>query len=126
MGKGIEKSAYTLAGTEKKRKQDEKKIETFLSQGHSNGIMPLPTLKKIIPLMAADLQDLQLVPVDIIGIPESLGAVEYVRVTSLDSPFREMVSWAYLQIVGRPGLPNRNFREWKKKNLEEYKEERGT
>ena len=116
MGKGIEKSAYTLAGTEKKRKQDEKKIGTFLSQGHSNGIMPLPTLKKIIPLMAADLRDLQLVPVDVIGIPESPGAVEYVRVTSLDSPFREMVSWAYLQIVGRPGLPNRNFREWKKKS----------
>ncbi len=118
MVEGIEKSTYMLAGTKKKRKSDEKKMETLLSQGHSNGIIPLPILKNLIPLMAANLRDLELIPADEIGTPDLVGTAKYVRVASLDSPFREMVSWAYLQIAGRPGLPNRNFDKWIKEILE--------
>ena len=122
MVEGIGKTTYTLAGTEKKRKSDEKKMETLLSQGHLNGIIPLPTLKGLIPLMAANLRDLQLIPAETIAASDSMNTekYEYVRVASLDSPFREMVSWAYLQIAGRPGLPNRNFDEWIKEILEKY------
>lgn len=126
MGEGLKKSTYTLSGTEKKRESDEKKLKTLLSQGHSNGIIPVPILKDVIPLMAADLRDLQLIPVDTIGNPDSMGTVEYEIVASLDSPFREMVSWAYLQVAGRPGLPDRDFGKWIEKILEEYETERET
>ncbi len=121
---GIKKSAYTLAGTEKKRESDEKKMKTLLSQGHSNAIIPLPILQDLIPLMAADLRDLELIPVDKIGISDSSGMVEYIRVASLDSPFREMVAWAYIQIAGRPGLPNRNFDKWIEEILKEHAQDK--
>lgn len=126
MGEGLEKSAYALSGTEKKRKSDEKKLKTLLSQGHSNGIIPVPILKGVIPLMAADLRDLQLISVDAIGNPDSTGTVEYEIVASLDSPFREMVSWTYLQIAGRPGLPDRDFGKWIEEILQEYETGRET
>ena len=38
--------------------------------------------------------------------------VDYVRVASVDSPFREMVAWAYMQVAARPGLPERNWDAW--------------
>ena len=132
MKEGIKKSAIDLAQTKKKeaagdkkkkKERNEKKIGTLLSQGHSNGIIPLPPLKNIIPSMAANLRDLQLIQADVIGDSELADTVEYVRVASLDSPFREMVSWAYLQIAGRPGLPNRNFDKWIEEILEECLEE---
>ena len=128
MKKGIGKSISNLVKVPKnseQKKGNEKKIKNLLSQGHSNGIIPLPALKDKIPSMAADLRDLQLIPVEKIGTQESPGVVEYVSVASLDSPFREMVSWAYLQIAGRPGLPDRDFREWIKEILEECEEGRG-
>lgn len=56
--------------------------------------------------MAANLRKLELIAVDEI--------VDYERIASLDSPFREMVSWAYMQIAGRPGLPERDFDAWYK------------
>ena len=123
MKKGIEKSAINLVKTPTKKKEREnnkKKMENLLSQGHLNGIIPLPTLKDLIPLMAANLRDLELVPADEIGTSDSPDTVEYIRVASLDSPFREIVSWAYIQIAGRPGLPNRDFDKWIEEVLEKY------
>lgn len=121
MGERIEKSVSNfvkIPQNSRQKKDNERKIKDLLSQGHSSGIIPLPTLKDKIPSMAADLRDLRLIPIDKIGTPKSLGMVEYVRVASLDSPFREMVSWAYLQIAGHPELPDRDFREWIKEILE--------
>lgn len=129
MEKGIKRSGTNLV---KKPKDDthtqnnQEKIKKFLSQGHSNGIIPLPTLKDKIPSMAADLRDLRLIPVDKIETPKSTGSVEYERVASLDSPFREMVSWAYLQIACRPGLPDRDLGRWTEELLEEYETRRET
>ena len=34
------------------------------------------------------------------------------RVASTDSPFREMVVWAYLRVAGRPGLPDIDVEAW--------------
>ena len=129
MKEGIEKSAIDLAQTPKNRKEKDKnmeKVKKLLSQGHSNGIIPLPTLKNIIPLMAANLRDLELIPADEIGTSDSPGTVEYIRVASLDSPFREIVSWAYIQITGRPGLPNRDFDKWIEEVLEKYTQQAET
>ena len=125
MKEGVKKSAFTLSGDKKKKDSNEKKTKTFLSQAHSNGIIPLPTLKNLIPLMAANLRDLELVPADTIGASDSTNTekYEYVRVASLDSPFREMVSWAYIQIAGRPGLPNRDLDKWIEEILEEHSQQ---
>ena len=101
------------AGLSKNTKWDKIK-KSFLSQGYSNGIVLLPKLTDLIPLMAANLRALDLVPVKEI-------AKNYERVASLDSPFREMVSWAYMQIAGRPGLPERNLDEWAKEISEALK-----
>lgn len=101
------------------KKKNKSRIDSFLSQGHSNGIIPLPALKGRIPLMAANLRNLKLVPADTVmppGLPE---AAKYVRIASLDSPFREMVSWAYLQIAGRVGLPSRDIDGWIEEIFEE-------
>lgn len=95
------KQAFRVKEVNKKIKQ---KIRRFLSGGYSEGIIPLPELKGLIPSMAANLRELELVAVDEIA--------NYERIASLDSPFREMVSWAYMQIAGRPGLPERDFDAW--------------
>jgi CTP synthase len=57
--------------------------------------------------MAANLKDLALIPISDIG-PEH----EFTTIASVDSPFREQVAWAYLQITGRPGLPERDTSTW--------------
>jgi hypothetical protein len=81
---------------------------TILNQGYYQKIIPLPRLQGRIPTMAVDLRALDLIPIGQIGLQET----EYVRVASLDSPFRELVSWAYLQIACRPALPDRDGESW--------------
>jgi len=82
--------------------------KTILTQGFYQGIIPLPRLEGRIPMMAADLRKLGFTPMEKIG----LSGTEYLRVVSIDSPFRELVSWAYLQIGCRPGLPDRDCDSW--------------
>ena len=80
---------------------------TILNPGYYHPIIPLPALGKDIPVMAANLRDLELIPMG--GITdESL----FSRIASVDSPFREMVAWAYMQTAGRPGLPDRDTSSW--------------
>ncbi len=76
----------------------------LLSQGYSGAIVAVPSLSGKIPTMVADLRSL-----DLIAISNIADEVEYERVASIDSPFREALSWAYLQISSRPGLPDRNL-----------------
>ena len=80
---------------------------TMLSQGYHIPVIPFPELNGIVPTMATNLRDLELIPLKSIG-----DAKKYRRVASVDSPFREMIAWAYLQTAGRPALPNRNLKEW--------------
>ena len=110
------KNAINLGENITRKHKD--RIKSFLSHGHSNGIIPLPPLKDRIPLIAANLRDLQLIPADEIETSNSPATVKYARIASLDSPFREMVSWAYLEIAGRPGLPDRDLDEWIEEILE--------
>ena len=87
----------------------ERVISTVLSPGHFESIIPFPALQGHIPTMAANLRDLELIPLDDIGIKDG----RYRRVGSLDSPFRELVSWAYMRVSGRPGLPDRDLESWR-------------
>ena len=82
--------------------------KTILTQGYYQGIVPLPRLEGRIPTLAADLRKLALIPIASIGSAQT----EYLRIASIDSPFRELVSWAYLHIACRPGLPDRDCDSW--------------
>ena len=97
--------AETLsAGTRKLRDR----LPALLNQGHFDMTLPFPELAGHIPTMIADLRDLELV--DIGDIVDDGGTYE--RVASLDSPFRELVSWAYMRAAARPGLPDRDTKSW--------------
>jgi len=78
-----------------------------LSQGFYQSLIIVPALTGAIPPMAANLKDLQLIPMGDIGSGKA-----YERVASVDSPFKETVAWAYLQIACRPGLPERDLDAW--------------
>jgi hypothetical protein len=86
-----------------------------LSQGYFETILPLPALKDLIPHMAANLKDLAVVPFQ--EIKERFDVV-----ASVDSPFRELVAWAYMQVACRPGLPDRDFKQWGERIIEHLKE----
>lgn len=84
------------------------RIQThLLNAGHKDGILPLPALAGHVPDMMADLKRLEVVPLVEIGADK-----KYVRVASIDSPFRELVSWAYQGTACRPGLPVRALKSW--------------
>lgn len=82
------------------------KLPTLLTTDQTGGYRFLPRFGSFIPTMAADMRDLELIPLSEIGTLES--EAKFVRLASIDSPFREQISWAYVQIAGRPGLPDRD------------------
>lgn len=86
-------------------------LSRLLSEPHQGGFIPLPGYGEIIPGMAASLRDLELIPVGDIDAGQETGKA-YKRVASVDSPFREFITWAYLQIIGRPGMPVRDLDHW--------------
>jgi len=86
----------------------EKLNKLVLSQGYYMEYVPMPKLTNKIPLMWVDLKKLNLIPIENIG-PEK----DYIRIASLDNPFRNFISWAYLQSACRPGLPDRDFISWR-------------
>ena len=58
--------------------------------------------------MALDLRDLELIPASDVGKDTDTGK-KYERIASVDSPFREYIAWAFLQIGCRPGIPPRDM-----------------
>lgn len=94
-----------------------KRIPPFLRQGFYQNILPLPGFPERWPELAADFRELALVDFNSIGHGDMNTDGEYVRIASLDSPFRELVSWAYIQYAARPGLPTRDAVEWANKIL---------
>ncbi len=101
---GLDKT--NLKGLPAKKLKDRLKGQ-FLSLGHLNGIIPLPKYFDKIPSMAADVRKLRLIPMQDLRNKE-----EYDHVASIDSPFRELISWAYMQTSCRPGLPERDYDAW--------------
>ena len=79
----------------------------LLTAGYRDGMLPLPALKGRIPSMMADLKKLELLPRGDIGIEKA-----YERIASIDSPFRELIAWAYLTVACRPAVPVRDFDAW--------------
>lgn len=93
---------------------------TMLNPGYLHPIIPLPALGTDIPAMTANLRDLELIPMDQIGDKST-----YRAVASVDSPFREMVAWAYMQTAGRPGLPDRDTSSWAQEIISAMQESKG-
>ena len=102
MQKGLE--LINLSGKSSKLGNSLRRV---LSQGYSQVIIPFPRLEKKIPTMAANLRELELIPIQNVGVDKT-----FIRVASVDSPFRELVAWAYIQTAGRPSLPDRDFASW--------------
>ncbi|MDE0133113.1 MAG: hypothetical protein OXQ32_12760 [bacterium] len=93
-------------------------IRTVLSRGYFESIVPFPALQGRIPTMVAHLRDLDTIPLDDIGQREE----PFLRVASLDSPFRELVSWAHVIVSGRPGIPERDLQSWRDQIVVAYEE----
>ena len=91
-----------------------KDLPKLLSNTGSERFIPLPGLKGVLPNMACDFKNLEMIVFENIGENK-----EYIRVASIDSPFREAIIWAYMQINCRPGLPDRNFDLWTQQIWEE-------
>lgn len=87
------------------------KLPRLLTEPHFAGYVPLPEFASVVPCMAADLRALELIAITDIDSGPS-GEKMYKRIASVDSPFREQIVWAYLQISGRPGVPDRDLEKW--------------
>ena len=91
--------------------EDKLSKHPIFTQGYSGPIVLLPDLHGRIPVMAANLRSLELIPIEEVILGEDS---TFCIVASIDSPFRELVSWAYLQISCRPGLPDRDIDSWRR------------
>ena len=80
--------------------------KTLCGDGHTDMIV-LPKLHGAWPTMVLDLKRLELMERAKVGLSDIAGAAdEFVRVASMDSPFRERVAWRFVATCGRPGLPD--------------------
>lgn len=109
MRDALEKAGFPTIG-KKAETLDVQRVGRMVGRGYEGGVLFLPGLPGRIPPMGANLRDLDLLAFDEIGEQDS--DAQHIRVASVDSPFRELVSWAYLQNAGRLGLPSRDRKKW--------------
>lgn len=83
------------------------RLSKSFNDAHSSGYIFLPGYKSVLPSMTACLRELELIPITEIASPMQPNG-KFARVVSIDSPFREQIAWAYLQIAARPGMPERD------------------
>ena len=101
----------------KGKKSQRRRLSDMVREGIAGPYVPIPRFRDHVPLMVANLKRLELIPWD--RIQEHTSATEldngqeaFQRIASTDSPFREMVVWAYLRITGRPGVPEIDVDGW--------------
>jgi CTP synthase len=106
--KDVQRLLQDISPADRKNQEEcKKRLRLILTQGHGHSCLPVPALPGKFPPMAADFRDLKLIELADIGDDR-----EYVRVASVDNPFRELVAWAYVLNAARPGLPDRDFDSW--------------
>ena len=98
--------------------KSESKKKDALRTGKENEFA-LPALEDVLPNMIVDMKRLGTVNINRIAVDmKSFGAekerYEYVRICSVDSPFREQMVWNFLNNAGRIGVPDRDFATWAK------------
>ena len=103
----IKQYLNTKVSTSQSKEQFTQLLTKFLSNTSTERYLPLPGLKNILPHMACDFKQLEMVAYEKIG-----DGNDFLRIASIDSPFREAIIWAFMHINCRPGLPDRNFDLW--------------
>lgn len=93
------------------------KLRPILREGIADGLVPIPRFVGHLPSMAANLKRLELLDWEDVRLGEddgraAAGEAVFKRVASTDSPFRELVVWAYLRVTGRPGAPEFDVDGW--------------
>ena len=112
---GLQLTSWGTIGISRLRER----LPGTLAQGYFETIVPFPGLKNLIPPMVANLRDLELISIEKIN-------TTFPRIASLDSPFRELIAWAYLQTAGRPGLPDRDIDAWRNEIITNVENERSS
>ena len=100
-----------------KRAKLQGKLRPILTEGIADGLVPIPRFVGHVPSMAANLKRLELLDWEDVRLGEddgraAAGEAVFERVASTDSPFRELVVWAYLRVTGRPGAPAFDVDGW--------------
>lgn len=96
-----------------KEEEQIERIKSALNKGYNDRWVALPHMEKLLPYMTVDLKNIELVKFDEIAL--SAAVIEgrsFVRVASIDSPFREQIVWAHMQNACRPGVPDRDTESW--------------
>lgn len=85
-----------------------------LHAGYNAAKVALPQLPNKIPYMTIDLKNIKQLLIGEIAISEKeiVHNTKYYRVASVNSPFREQIVWAHMINSCRPGMPERNMKEW--------------
>lgn len=107
----------------KKKKEIKSKLESSVNQGEEGGHTLLPGYLDILPDMAISYKKLELLNVNeelTLKLFSNEG-LEYERLISIDSPYREQIAWSYFQNAGRVGVPIRDLNEWLEKLSEQLK-----
>ena len=83
------------------------KLGKTLQKDDIDGMLVVPMLAGVWPAMVLDFKRLELVRFDKISASNDrrIDGSQFIRVASMDSPFREALSWRFTHTIGRPGLP---------------------
>lgn len=84
------------------------KLAEKLAKDEVVGLKLIPKLGDLWPTMVLDFKSLELVPRTSIALSPETATSEsrFERIASMDSPFREALSWRFMQTAGRPGTPD--------------------
>ena len=94
------------------------KIETvskMLSYGYNSYRISLPELPNVFSYLTVNLKDLHFVKLSTIAVNTKnidSSKHEYVRIASINSPYREQIVWAHMVNSCRPGVPDRDYKKW--------------
>lgn len=91
------------------------KIKKVLHDGINKQWVPLPSYKNVCPALTVDMKKLEIIPLNKVIMNKNDikdDNTYYLRMCSIDSPFREQIIWNYMQTSCRPGVPDRNVDNW--------------
>jgi response regulator of citrate/malate metabolism len=112
------KDRFSKIQFSKVRGKAKNSLSSILTHAQLDGYVVLPAYSNLIPSLAVSLRDLELLEIKeaatgrIKVVSSDETESEFIRVASIDSPFREQIAWAYLEIACRPGIPDRNMDAW--------------
>ncbi|MPM52112.1 hypothetical protein SDC9_98868 [bioreactor metagenome] len=102
-----------IRGEKGQEEQQIDKIRVALNKGYNDQWVALPYMENVIPYITVNLKKIELVALSEIALSISSHTEQpYVRVLSIDSPFREQIVWAHMQNACRPGVPDRDTENW--------------